>query len=318
MTRNIQNTSNNRGIGEIGNQSNIQVGSGGKEDHTPPLPRKKKDFMVIAISMSCIFSIASVLYLMFCGVNSRGGESLLLSSLVISIIGVIATVVVIGNYAQVRDIETKFRQEVSQIKDDYLSQKKEVENMINKVEDGCKNRIEDVERRVEVIDAFLEPTILDRMGELLFKKEASKVMRAFHIDESLFDDESHKYSPDKSAAASLEYKNRFEVELSRSFATLKKIVTLRDDYDFGVPPDTHIDPGLKEEMRRIVGYVKRILQHIKYYSLEINLSDEDASDYSDTLRRIRYISSNDMALMIQILQSLSLPPDADRPANTSS
>lgn len=282
MTRNIQNTSNNRGIGEIGNLSNIQVG--GKEDYTPPLPRKKKDFMVIAISMSCIFSIASVLYLMFCGINSHGGESLLLSSLVISIIGVIATIVVIGNYAQVRDIENKFRQEVSLVKENYSVQ------------------IKAMEREIEVQMGALKIDLQKEMNITLLQREVSSIIRAFYIDDGLFDDWRREYFLRKTENGEerSEYYGSFLEEIERCFSVLETIFSLKNEYD--------VEIDIEKEVCKILSYLKRILQYIKDYSLAVFLEECNISKYIELLRKSSDVPRNDLLFIAPKIEELKSPP----------
>lgn len=222
------------------------------------------------------------------------------SSIVIALIGALATFVVIGNYAQVKEIETKFRSEVKQVKEDY------------------NNQTEELKRKIEAQIEATESALQKRANSILLHSEINNINRTFYTDEGLFDDKRRIVAFQTGGDIASMYKMSFIVELDRSFEALKKVRELQNKFGYDIPNGINDDPDLKKSIDKIVVHLKKILVYIKDHSLKIHLDAHVADSYMEIIRGIHSISNDDMALMIQILQSLSLPSDADHPANTSS
>lgn len=215
------------------------------------------------------------------------------SNIIIALIGALATFVVVGNYSQVKEIESKFRSEVKQIKDNYDAQTNELKS----------------EFRTQI--DYLKSDLRKEVNEKLLRGEINGIIRTFYVNEGLFDDRRRigafrARDPNKAS----QYKMSFIVELDRSFEALKKIRELQNEYGYDPTIDSDERLDFKEGVDKILSYIKKILAYTKTHSLKFYLDNSTVDHYIKILRNTQGISNNEMTLIIMVLISLEAPPDS--------
>ena len=79
--------------------------------------------------LAVVFVFAVLFFLFAISLNNRFEFGLSDDSIAVAVIGIIATFIVISNYAQVKDIENKFEKAIKDIKTEFGDKIKEVERL---------------------------------------------------------------------------------------------------------------------------------------------------------------------------------------------
>ncbi len=213
------------------------------------------------------------------------------SNIIIALIGALATFVVVGNYAQVKEIETKFRSEVKQIKDNYNTQtnelKREIEAQIKATEFALQKRADGILLHYEILDDLKS---LRKQRDLFNPRLHELAMRL---------------SP--SSIEKMEYDFSFAALFDKCLEVLKNIRKLKNEYEEDV----------KNEVAEVLELAEDALSYIKLHSLRVCFSLDVIEQYVEVLRNTPNAPFDVMVRIIEALQSLRLPPDADHPTNNT-
>lgn len=186
-----------RMIGDISNSSVTGVNISGdsntiKHNH---LTNKSKSW----ISENWIYVIVHVIEIILLSVilaklcfNYDNGENsnTLIVSIVLSFTGILATFIVVTNYAQVKDIENKTKEDVSDIVDKlekikeiiYIEVKeyiKETENIASEKINAINSRIDNIAEKITVLENNFNNEKLENNMEKVVSQNTEKILERF-------------------------------------------------------------------------------------------------------------------------------------------